>query len=184
MRLGKTTTYLIIDVATPEQANTLIDEGLLFQSELKDCELYHGDCRVTQCYNCQKYGHTARFCSSQKKCGLCAAPGHDDKSCGFRNDPTKHRCANCNLSHPAWSSRCKVRSEQADRARLAYAIRPKRYVSSASSISSYPPLNCAGGTPSSTLSSTTQSSAPMSSYGSVSIPSTQGPEEQLRIEGI
>ena len=46
------------------------------------------------------------------------------------------------------------------------------------------PLNRAGGTPSSTLSSTTQSSALMSSYGSVLIPSTQGPEEQLRMEGI
>ena len=30
LRLGKTTTYLIINVVTPKQANTLIDKGLLF----------------------------------------------------------------------------------------------------------------------------------------------------------
>ena len=126
LRQGKTATCLIVDVATPEQANTLIDEGLLFHSELKECELYHGDCRVTQCYNCQKYGHTARVCRSQKKCGLCAAPGHDDKACNFRNDTTKHRCVNCNLNHPAWSSSCTARYEQVDKARLVYAARPRR----------------------------------------------------------
>jgi hypothetical protein len=47
----------------------------LFHSELRQCELHHGDCGVTQCFNCQKYGHIAGICRLSKKCGLCAAPG-------------------------------------------------------------------------------------------------------------
>jgi len=128
VKLNKVVTCLIVDVASPAQANTLIDEGLLFQCELKQCELYHGDCRLTQCFKCQKYGHTARICRQNQKCGLCATPGHDDHSCAFRNDLSKHRCANYGGSHPAWSTRCKARQEQAEKARLAYSTRPRRYV--------------------------------------------------------
>lgn len=178
LRRGKTSTCLIVDVATPEQANTLIDEGLLFHSELKECELYHGDCRVTQCYNCQKYGHTARICRAQKKCGLCAAPGHDDKDCNFRNDMTKHRCANCNLGHPAWSNSCAERRKQADKARLAYAARPRRYVSSTCSSPSQPQSS------SSNPASSQLDYSPMSSGSVISVPSTQSLESQTRMEGI
>ena len=127
IKLNKAVTCLIVDVASPAQVNTLIDEGLLFQSELKHCELYHGDCRLTQCFKCQKYGHTARVCRQNQKCGLCATPGHDDHSCAFRNEPNRHRCANCGGPHPAWSSRCKARQEQVEKARLAYSTRPRRY---------------------------------------------------------
>jgi hypothetical protein len=128
-KLGKASSHLLLHLASPEQVNILVDEGLLFHSELRRCELYHGDCRVTQCFNCQKYGHIARICRFSKKCGLCAAPGHDDHACNFRNDSAKHRCANCGLQHPAWSSSCAVRREQVDKARLAYTTRPKRYAS-------------------------------------------------------
>jgi hypothetical protein len=181
IRLNKAVTYLILDMATPEQANLLVDEGLLFQSELKECELYHGDCRVTQCYNCQKYGHTARICRFNKKCGLCAAPGHDDKTCSFRNDPTKHRCVNCNLNHPAWSSNCAVRREQAEKARLAYATRPRRYASPISGLrSSLASASASSCTPS--LSPPSSSAA--SSHSTTSVPNSQEEEAGRRMDGI
>ena len=127
IKQNKAVSHLIVDVATPEQANILIDEGLLFQAELKECELYHGDCRLTQCYNCQKYGHLAKFCRSTTKCGYCAAIGHDDHHCSLRNAPDKARCANCSLMHPAWSSHCQVRRAQVEKAKFAYATRPRRF---------------------------------------------------------
>ncbi len=145
VKQGKAVTCLIVDVASPEQANTLIDEGLLFQSELKQCELYHGDCRLTQCFNCQKYGHTAKVCRASRKCGLCAAPGHGDHDCGFRQDPSKHRCANCGKGHPAWSQACKERGAQVEKARQAYLARPRRYAEprSSSAKCSFTPLSSA-----------------------------------------
>jgi hypothetical protein len=127
VKLGKPVSHLIVDVATPAQANLLIEEGLLFHSELKDCELYHGDCRLTQCFNCQSYGHTAKVCRGTQKCGACAAPGHSDHNCALKGKPSAHRCANCNLGHPAWSSKCKERKEQIGKARLAYATRPRMF---------------------------------------------------------
>ena len=112
--------------ATPLGA-LLIDEGLLFQSELKHCELYHGDCRLTQCFKCQKYGHTARVCRQNQKCGLCVISGYDNHSYAFRNEPNRHHCVNCEESHSVWFSRCKARQEQVEKARLAYSTRPCRY---------------------------------------------------------
>ena len=41
---------LHVGVAEPEQANRLIDSGLLYGSELHDCELFDGTCIVTQCF--------------------------------------------------------------------------------------------------------------------------------------
>ena len=127
LKKGKPNTHLIVDVASPAQANLLINEGLLFHSELKNCELFHGDCRVTQCFNCYEYGHIARVCRKGKKCGICASPGHDDQACRFRDVPTRHRCVNCSRNHPAWASGCDRRKEHVEKARLAYASRPRRY---------------------------------------------------------
>jgi hypothetical protein len=133
VKLDKPVSHLVVDVASPAQANLLIDEGLLFHSELKDCELYHGDCRLTQCFNCQKYGHTARVCRSTQKCGACAALGHGDHDCALRGNPSALRCANCGLGHPAWSSKCRIRREQVEKAQLAYSTRPRRFLLSTGS---------------------------------------------------
>src|SRR4051812_1276151 len=98
---GKAVSCLIVNVASPQQANMLIDEGLLFQSKLKKCELYHKDCHLTQCFNCQSYNHTAKMCRKVKKCELCAASEHEDQDCEFQHDLIKHRCANCGKGHSA-----------------------------------------------------------------------------------
>ena len=56
---GKTRSALHIGVASPEQANLLLSQGLLFESELHDCEVFEGECQVTQCFKCIEYGHIA-----------------------------------------------------------------------------------------------------------------------------
>ena len=66
LRSGRTHGALIIDTASPEQANWLIEEGFLWRSELRQCELFHGACNLTQCFKCQKYGHTAKHCRSRQ----------------------------------------------------------------------------------------------------------------------
>jgi hypothetical protein len=42
-KLSKASSHLLLHLASPEQLNILVDEGLLFHSELRQCELYHGD---------------------------------------------------------------------------------------------------------------------------------------------
>ncbi|KAI5651514.1 hypothetical protein NE865_00758 [Phthorimaea operculella] len=49
---------------------------------------------VTRCFQCQKYGHAAKFCREEKPtCGHCGELGHQIKTCGKQNDAPK--CATC-----------------------------------------------------------------------------------------
>jgi hypothetical protein len=52
LKSGKRVAALHIGVAEPDQANLLIDTGLLMNSELHDCELFDGSCYITQCFRC------------------------------------------------------------------------------------------------------------------------------------
>ncbi len=52
---------LPLEVGTPMEANILVQEGLLHDGELKDCELIIEDSTMTQRYRCYGYGHTANM---------------------------------------------------------------------------------------------------------------------------
>ena len=97
---------LIIDTASPEQANWLIDEGFLWRSELRQCELFHGACNLTQCFKCQKYGHTAKHCRARQRCGYCAGFAHMNSDCELREKGETPTCAACNGRHTAWNRSC------------------------------------------------------------------------------
>jgi len=61
---------------------------------------------TSQCYRCQKYGHTSLKCNqAQPTCRHCAE-AHDSREC-----PNKQMavCANCRLPHKASSSTCKAK---------------------------------------------------------------------------
>ncbi|CAI6347054.1 unnamed protein product [Macrosiphum euphorbiae] len=69
---------------------------------------------VTQCYKCQKYGHTSAKCNQEAPtCKHCAGP-HDSREC---SDKASKKCANCKGQHIASSATCKTR-EQALRSLL------------------------------------------------------------------
>ena len=44
---------VLMDVASPQQANLLIQKGLVLDYVHHTVELFHQDCRVTRCYQCQ-----------------------------------------------------------------------------------------------------------------------------------
>ena len=53
---SKSASSVIIEFTQPEDANKIIDEGLVWQGELFQCERYERQCRLKQCFKCQKYG--------------------------------------------------------------------------------------------------------------------------------
>ena len=118
---------LQVFLGSPSDANRIIDHGLLWECELHDCEPFIGDCRVTQCFNCQGYGHMATRCSKPTRCGYCAKSGHKSNDCQDREKKEKHNCAVCGLGHVAWDRNCVVRKVQVNRAREAYDSRPTRF---------------------------------------------------------
>jgi hypothetical protein len=128
-KLGKRIAPLHIGVATPEQVNTLIEQGLLFDRELHDCEVFWGDCQVVQYFHCQSYKHTAKHCRNAVRCGFCAAIGHASKDCANQGNPDIYRCAVCKggQRHTAWARECPVRKAQVAEAQRAYLTRPIRF---------------------------------------------------------
>jgi hypothetical protein len=130
LRSGRTTGPLIISVTEPEQANRLIDAGLIWQYELHNCEPFEGDCIITQCFRCYKYGHVGHKCHNLQRCGFCAAPGHATNECLGKEDRTKHQCILYKGNYPAWARQCQERIKQAEAAKLAYNTRPVRYQAS------------------------------------------------------
>ncbi|GBN91107.1 Nucleic-acid-binding protein from transposon X-element [Araneus ventricosus] len=57
-----------------------------------------------QCFNCQEFWHSSRFCTRDAVCVKCAGP-HESKSCTKPKD-TPAKCGNCSGDHTANFSGC------------------------------------------------------------------------------
>lgn len=66
-----------------------------------------------RCYLCQRYGHVADSCRSQKRCTRCGK-GHLTKDCSLvSTDTTKFKCVNCGGNHSAAYGGCPSLKRQA-----------------------------------------------------------------------
>lgn len=115
---------LLIETTSPHTANQIINDGLIINYEVKHCEMFDKNCKITQCYNCYRYGHIATRCRHPTRCGHCAK-GHRSGTCPEKENLNVRQCAACgNKGHPAWSQSCRIRIEEQDRTRTARDIRP------------------------------------------------------------
>lgn len=62
---------LILNVATPEMADRLIQKYLVEGGEMKKVERFDQTATSMQCYNCQEYCHMAKSCRNQIRCAEC-----------------------------------------------------------------------------------------------------------------
>lgn len=69
--------------------------------------------RPWQCYNCQKFGHSAGNCTNRAKCVICAGE-HKLADCPNKNDKEKNKCANCGANHTASYGGCKFIQKESD----------------------------------------------------------------------
>lgn len=118
---------LRLEVETPDMANRLISKRLLEDYEMKQCERFSGEGKMTQCFKCQRYGHVAKSCRNETTCGHCAE-NHHSEDCTHKTTLSRQKCAVCLCSgHEAWSPNCESRKEQKVKAKKAYEERPAIY---------------------------------------------------------
>ena len=68
---------------------------------------------VSQCFNCQSFGHSAKNCRSKQKCLICGE-SHSHKRCPNK-EVRKPKCANCKRPHVASYKGCPEYKKQAFR---------------------------------------------------------------------
>jgi hypothetical protein len=120
---SKSASSVIIESTKPEDANKIIDEGLVWQGELFQCERYERQCRLKQCFKCQRYGHIGTQCKAITACGYCARE-HSSRDCPSKADrDATRKCAACSGAHEAWNQNCPTRKDELARTKVAYATR-------------------------------------------------------------
>jgi hypothetical protein len=130
LQQGRVHAALHIGVATPEQANVLIEQGLYLGQVHHHCEPFFKECQVNQCVKCHDYRHMAKHCLKGRHCGYCASKGHASEDCPKKDSKEAYRCIVCKdrkANHTAWAQECPVRRREQERARQAYKLRPKQF---------------------------------------------------------
>lgn len=118
---------LILNVTTPEMANSLVGKGLVEAGEIKRVEMFEQSASVLQCFRCQGYGHMARGCTKGVRCAECAQ-AHDTRDHQTKGQGAGQSCAPCGQKgHPAWYSKCPARAKERQRAAQRVANKPPLY---------------------------------------------------------
>ena len=105
---------LIIEFRTPQQADHVLDCGILIHGECYTCQ--PADQKLRCCRRCQAYGHDEENCLSAHRCGKCALQ-HPTPAC----TSIIRLCANCRGPHGTKAPRCPAR--KAHKVRLRYTNR-------------------------------------------------------------
>jgi hypothetical protein len=89
----------IVEIYSVEQTNRLIKDDLLHEYTQIICELFVNNCRIKQCFNCQRYEHIDKICRYEKRCSICFE-SYNDFACKVSID--KRKCINCENNHSIW----------------------------------------------------------------------------------
>lgn len=94
-----------VDLEPTAHSNDIYQLSSLLHTKIKVEEPYKPKA-ISQCINCQEYGHTKAYCGYHSRCVRCGAQ-HQSSSCpNSRSVPPK--CALCSGDHPASYKGCSV----------------------------------------------------------------------------
>lgn len=111
---GKTAGSLIVWFENADHADKAIAKGIMWRFELRTTEIFRSGFRALQCFNCQRFGHIAKTCTAEAKCGKCSG-GHNTRECSGKHEV---RCCNCGKKHTAWDQSCPTKIAAKSRAIL------------------------------------------------------------------
>ena len=121
---GQDKCSLIIELASPEDGNKALEEGLVIGSEIHGCYVYNKQCRSKQCFICWKYGHLSTICPTKETpvCGKCLGEHHHNEC-----TTEAKRCPICGGNHEAWNKVCVHRKKEIVRMRQERLYTPQRF---------------------------------------------------------
>ncbi|CAI6356786.1 unnamed protein product [Macrosiphum euphorbiae] len=94
-----------VDLEPTDHSNEIFKLESLLHTKIK-IEEPHKPKIISQCHNCQAYGHTKAYCGYSTRCVRCG-DDHSSSACpNSRQDPM--RCALCTGNHPANYRGCTV----------------------------------------------------------------------------
>jgi hypothetical protein len=100
---------LIMKIYSVATINRLIKKNLLNEYSHRTCEYFDKDCRLKQCFNCQRYEHIEKSCKYKRRYAICAR-SHNDNTC--TTSIKRRKCVNCDENHFVWSFQCKIKIEK------------------------------------------------------------------------
>jgi hypothetical protein len=103
---NKKLTIFIIKIYNVKQSNKLIKDDLLNEYTYVTCEFFVNNCRIKQCFNCQRYDHIIRACSYEKRCFVCS---ESRNKIVCKTSMNKRKCVNCEDNHLIWSFQCRIK---------------------------------------------------------------------------
>jgi hypothetical protein len=104
--MKKKLSSLIVKIHNAEQINRLIKDEFLHEYSQISCKLFVNNCRIKQCFNCQRYDHIDKICRYERRCSVCVE-SHNDSTCKISID--KKKCVNCENNHSIWLCQCKIK---------------------------------------------------------------------------
>ena len=93
---GKPPKLIRVITDSSNHVTAAVKHGVKIGWVLHHCEPSKEPPHVTQCFNCQKFGHSTSDCKDELRCLRCAGK-HTVKSCNELKERAK--CANCSGSH-------------------------------------------------------------------------------------
>jgi hypothetical protein len=122
-------TVVILHMNSVVAAQEVCRRGVVFEAQYFDVEPFYAATQIRRCYKCHKFGHIARYCQNQARCGCCAGVAHEggEANCPEKGEEGHKKCVNCKRDHPAWDQRCPVAAKEVKRAREAYTYRPLQF---------------------------------------------------------
>ena len=102
-------------MSDPTEAEALISQNLVCQITgiVYKVEEFRSPVSVSQCFNCQSFGHSAKNSRSKQECLTCGE-SHSHKGCPNK-EARKPKCANCKRPHTASYKGCPEYKKQAFR---------------------------------------------------------------------
>jgi hypothetical protein len=118
-------TSVVVGFARPENADIVLERGLLWGGRHHNATIFVDNAKVTQCSNCYQLGHLGTRCRRKARCSHCAEETHRLADCPSEAMP---RCVNCDKSHPSTAAKCPSRLREQELGQERRQKAPTRYL--------------------------------------------------------